>query len=34
LACRAAYGGGVPEEGEDVKGDEDSVEAELTIAVA
>jgi hypothetical protein len=31
---KAAYGGGVPEEGEDVEGDEDSVEAELTIAVA
>jgi hypothetical protein len=29
-----AYSGGVPEEGEDVEADEDTVEAELTIAVA
>lgn len=29
---KSAYTGGVAEEGEDVEGDEDSVEAELTIA--
>ena len=29
---KAAYSGNVQEEGEDVEGDEDTVEAELTIA--
>lgn len=29
---KAAYAGNVPEEGEDAEGDEDTVEAELTIA--
>jgi hypothetical protein len=29
---KAAYTGAVPDEGEDVDGDEDTVEAELTIA--
>jgi hypothetical protein len=31
---KSAYTGGVPDEGEDVEGDEDTVEAELTIAAA
>jgi hypothetical protein len=31
---KSAYTGGVAEEGEDVEGDEDAVEAELTIAAA
>jgi hypothetical protein len=31
---KAAYSGNVLEEGEDVEGDEDTVEAELTIATA
>src|SRR5207247_567445 len=31
---KAAYGGNVEEEGEDVEADEDTVEAELTIATA
>jgi hypothetical protein len=31
---KAAYSGSVPEEGEDVEADEDTVEAELTIATA
>jgi hypothetical protein len=31
---KAAYSGNVPEEGEDVEADEDTVEAELTIATA
>jgi len=31
---KAAYVGSVPEEGEDVEADEDTVEAELTIAAA
>jgi hypothetical protein len=31
---KSAYAGGVAEEGEDVEGDEDTVEAELTIAAA
>ena len=31
---KAAYSGIVPEEGEDVEADEDTVEAELTIAAA
>jgi hypothetical protein len=31
---KASYTGNVPEEGEDVEADEDTVEAELTIAAA
>ena len=31
---KASYGGNVPEEGEDVEGDADTLEAEMTVAAA
>jgi hypothetical protein len=31
---KAAYTGTIPEEGDDMEGDEDTIEAELTIAAA